>query len=127
MLLFTYNPHDTFKRDGVNIYFEHNINFSQAALGDDIEIETVDGKKHLKVQPGTQTGTVLSIKGVGVPFINNPSKRGDQFVKLNIVTPVNLSDEEKKIFYRLAEIQKEKQNKESFIDKVKDVFTGSGK
>lgn len=118
-------PHKFFKRDGVNIYLEQPISFSQAALGDSIEVETVDRKKPLKVQSGTQTGTIVSIKGAGVPFLNMPSKRGDQFIKLDVQTPTHLNDEEKKIFARLAEIEKQKSKKEPFIDKIKGAFTGS--
>ncbi len=118
-------PHKIFKRDGVNIYLEKEITFSQAALGDEIEAETVDGDKSLKIQAGTQTGTVLSIKGAGVPYLNAPSRRGDQFIKLNVRTPTHLSDEEKKIFEQLAEIEKKKPKKEPIIDKIKGAFTGS--
>ena len=60
-------PHKVFKRDGVNIYLEKEISFSQAALGDTIEVETVDGTKELKIHAGIQSGTVLTLKGVGVP------------------------------------------------------------
>jgi molecular chaperone DnaJ len=118
-------PHEIFKRNGVNIYFEKQISFAQAALGDEIEVETVDGKTKLKIAAGMQSGTVVTIKGAGVPYINHPSHRGDQFVKIDVVTPKNLNDEEKKIFQRLLEIQNEKTGKESLFDKVKDVFTGS--
>lgn len=118
-------PHKFFKRDNVNIYVEKQITFSQAALGDTIEIETVDGKKPLKIQPGTQTGTVLSIKGAGVPYLNMPSRRGDQFIRLDVLTPTHLTEEEKTLFSRLAEIEKEKSKKEPFIDKIKGAFTGS--
>ncbi len=118
-------PHKLFKRDGVNIYLEKSITFSQAALGDTIEVETVDGNKPLKIQPGTQTGTVLSIKATGIPYLNAPSRRGDQFIKLNVQTPINLTEEERKIFERLTDIEKEKSKKEPFIDKIKGVFTKS--
>lgn len=115
-------PHEKFKREGVNIYVEQPISFSQAALGDEIEIDTVDGKKPLKISAGTQSGTVVSIKGVGVPHINNPSRRGDQFIKLQVVTPTQLSEEEKTLLKKLAEIQKEKLNKEGLFDKIKGAF-----
>ncbi|HSA06995.1 MAG TPA: molecular chaperone DnaJ [Candidatus Gastranaerophilales bacterium] len=117
-------PHKIFKRDGVNIYLEQQITFSQAALGDNIEVETVDGKKPLKIHAGTQSGTVVSIKGVGVPYLNAPSRRGDQFIKLNVITPAHLNDEEKKIFKRLFEIEKEKSKHEPLIDKIKGAFGG---
>jgi len=118
--------HKLFKRDGVNIYLEQPVTFAQAALGDEIEVDTVDGKKSLKIHPGLQSGTILTIKNSGVPFLNNPSKRGDQFVKINLVTPTNLSDEEKKLFQKLFEIQNGKVRKDSFVNKVKASFTGSG-
>ena len=121
-------PHKVFKRDGVNIYIKQEISFAQAALGDEIEVETVDGPKPLKIGAGTQSGTVLSIRGVGVPYLNQPSRRGDQYISLDVVTPTHLGDEEKKLYKRLHEIEQTKKNKdESIIDKVKDVFTGSGK
>ncbi len=116
-------PHKLFKRDGVNIYMEKAITFSQAALGDTIEVETVDGKKELKVSPGTQTGTVLNIRGAGVPYLNMPSRRGDQYIKLNVKTPTHLNEEEKGIFKKLFQIEAEKSQKESIIDKVKGAFT----
>lgn len=118
-------PHKIFKRDGINIYIEQSINFSQAALGDEIEVDTVDGKKRLKINQGIQTGSVLNIRGIGVPYLNHPSKRGDQFVKINVLTPTNLNEEERKLFQRLAEIQSQKKGKESLLHKVKDVFTGA--
>jgi len=115
--------HKIFKRDSVNIYLEQNITFSQAALGDSIEIETVDGLKPLKIQPGTQSETVISIRGAGVPFLNMPSRRGDQFIKLNVVTPTHLSEEERKIFNRLNIIESEKADKEPLMDKIKSAFS----
>ncbi|MFH0702350.1 MAG: molecular chaperone DnaJ [bacterium] len=119
-------PHKIFKREGVNIYLELNISFSQAVLGDEIEIDTVDGKKPMRIYPGIQTNTVLTIKGAGVPYLNNPSRRGDQFVKINLVTPTNLTEEEKRLFQRLSEIQKERMQKntrDSILNKIKDVFS----
>lgn len=120
-------PHKIFKREGFNIYSEASISFSQAALGDEFEIDTVDGKKMFKVQQGIQSGTVLTLKNAGVPFLNMPSKRGDQFIKINVSTPTSLNEEEKKIFERLAQINEEKINnsKESIINKIKDAFSGS--
>ncbi|NLF84232.1 MAG: molecular chaperone DnaJ, partial [Candidatus Gastranaerophilales bacterium] len=115
-------PHKIFKRDGVNIYTEQQITFSQAALGDTIEVDTVDGKKPLRIAPGTQTGAFLSIREAGVPYLNTPSRRGDQFVKLNVITPTSLTDEEKRLFARLAEIEKNKAQKEPILNKIKNAF-----
>jgi molecular chaperone DnaJ len=114
-----------FERDGVNLYSYLDISFAQAALGDEIEVKTIDGSQKIKVHSGTQTGTVHKIKGLGVPHLNNPSRRGDHFIKIRAITPENLTDEEKKLYARLLEIERQKQNKETIFDKVKDVFSGT--
>jgi molecular chaperone DnaJ len=119
--------HKTFKREGTSIYSEVSISFSQAALGDEIEALTVDGEKTLKIHSGLQSGTILTIKGSGVPFLNTPSKRGDHYIKVNIMTPTSLNEEEKKLFERLSQIHNEKLHKDSIIDKIKDAFSGSAK
>ena len=118
-------PHKTFKRDEINIYSEHYISFSQAALGDELKVETVDGPKTIKISAGTQTGTVSTIKGAGVPMLNNPSRRGNHYVKFVVITPVGLNEEERKLFQRLEEIQEKKGSKDSFINKIKGAFSGS--
>lgn len=118
-------PHKKFVREGVNIHLDHIISFPQAALGDEIEVSTVDGTSKLKINSGIQTGSVLTLKGSGVPHISNPQKRGDQFVKIIVQTPTNLSEEEKKLFRRLSEIHKEKAGKDTIIEKIRGVFTGA--
>lgn len=120
-------PHKEFKREGINIYIDKHISFAQAAIGDTIEVNTLDGPKELKITPGIQTGKVLSIAGVGVPQLNNPTKRGDQFIKIEVVTPTNLTEEEKRLYQRLFELEKskEKAHKDSLLNRVKDVFTGA--
>ena len=95
-------------------------------MGDIIDIETLDGKEQLNISPGTQTDTIMKIKGKGVPYINS-SKRGDLFVKIVVNTPTGLSDEEKKLYRRLQEIEADKAGKESLIEKMKDVLTGHKK
>lgn len=120
-------PHEIFKREGVNIYIEQPITFSQAALGGIKDVPKVDGVEKIKITPGVQTGTVIVIKGCGVPHLNNPNRRGDQYVKLIVTTPQSLNDEQKKLFKRLEEIESEKAFKHNTIlDKFKDAFTGSG-
>lgn len=116
--------HQSFRREGVDIHLNYDISFAQAALGDDVEVNTVDGNVKLKINAGLQTGTVLNIRGAGVPYLNNPSRRGDQLVKINVVTPTHLTEEEKKLFKRLSEIHAEKVNKENLVDKIKGVFSG---
>ena len=115
-----------FTRDGYNLFKTEYIKFPQAALGDIIDVETLDGKEQLNISPGTQTDTIMKIKGKGVPHINS-TKRGDLFVKIVVNTPTGLSDEEKKLYRRLYEIEVSKENKENLIDKMRDVLTGHKK
>ncbi|MCQ2958197.1 MAG: molecular chaperone DnaJ [Candidatus Gastranaerophilales bacterium] len=116
-----------FKRDEFNLYTTENITFSQAVLGDSIEIETLDGKETLNISPYTQTDSIIKVKGKGVPYLNNSSKRGDLFVKVVVVTPTNISSEEKKLYQRLYEIENDKKSKESIFDKMKDAVSGHTK
>jgi molecular chaperone DnaJ len=117
--------HEIFKREGVDIYMDHYISISQAALGATKEVPKLDGVEKIKIQSGTQTGTVLTIKGVGVPHLNNPNRRGNQYIRLVVATPTHITEEQKKLLVRLEEIEMEKASKHgSIIDKLKDAFTG---
>ncbi len=120
-------PDKKFKRDEFNLFTTEYITFSQAVLGDIVEIETLDGKENINISPFTQTDTIIKIKGKGVPYLNNSSKRGDLFVKLIVTTPTSISDEEKKIYQKLYEIENNKKNKESIIDKMRDAISGHTK
>ncbi len=116
---------DDFKRDGINLFKEEKITFSQAVLGDTIQIETLDGEAELSIPAFTQTDTILKIKNKGVPYLNDNSKRGDLYIKLIVSTPTSISEEEKKIYSRLFEIENNKKSKENnLLDKVKDVIRG---
>jgi molecular chaperone DnaJ len=80
-------PDARFKRDGSTIYVTKNIGFTQAALGDTVDIETVDGKVEVKIPQGTQSGDELRLRGKGVPTSRG---RGDQIVVVNVITPTKL-------------------------------------
>ena len=82
------------KRDGSNLFYDSYVNFADAALGTSVEIPTVDGKVKIKIDPGTQSGKVLRLKGKGLPDINSYGN-GDLLVNVNVWTPQNLSNEEK--------------------------------
>ena len=88
--------HPVFARDGSDLFMEAPISFSQAALGDEIEVPTLDGKALVKIPPGTQTGTVFRLKGKGLPDVRGRGA-GDQFVKVTVVTPSKLSNEQKEL------------------------------
>ena len=102
--------HEVFKRAGSDLYVEVPITFSQAALGAELEVPTIDGdRERLRIPAGTQTGEVFRIKGRGMPVLNGYG-RGDLLVKVVVRTPTKLSREERELFERLAELEKEKKS-----------------
>ena len=114
--------HKEFKRDGVDIYSAVEITFPQAALGDIIEVNTLDGKQQLTIPAGVVQDKVLQIKGAGVPYLGNSSKRGNHNFVVKIKTPQNLSAEEKQLYKKLYEINCNKKTSSKFIDKMKNVL-----
>lgn len=120
-LYITFNvlPHKTFKRQGNDIYLEIPISFTQAALGDTIEVPTMWEAEKLRIPAGTQSETTFKIKGKGV---KNPKGmgRGDQYVIVHVKTPTNLSKDEIDLFNKLASV--EKIEKKSAWDNFKEGF-----
>lgn len=100
--------HPEFVRDGFTIHVKQVISFSMAALGAEILVPTVEGAKVLKVPAGTQSSSQLVMRDLGVPHLNNPSRRGDHVVHVVVETPTKLSGEERKLLEQLAEIRHEK-------------------
>ena len=95
-------PHEIFRRDGVDVFCEAPITFTQAALGAELEIPTIDGKVKYSIPEGTQTGTVFRLKGKGVPVLNGRG-RGDQYVTVVIETPRSLNKEQNEALRRFSE------------------------
>ena len=95
-------PHEIFRRDGVDVFCEAPITFTQAVLGAELEIPTIDGKVKYSIPEGTQTGTVFRLKGKGVPVLNGRG-RGDQSVTVVIETPRSLNKEQKEALRRFSE------------------------
>jgi DnaJ-class molecular chaperone len=87
-------PDKTFRREGLDVYVEKEISFSQAALGAVISVPTIEGQVNLRVRPGTQPGTLVRLKGKG---IRSPRSGGvgDQYVRLQVVVPTRLSRQQK--------------------------------
>ncbi|MBP7708790.1 molecular chaperone DnaJ [Candidatus Pacearchaeota archaeon] len=101
-------PSPIFRRDGFDIYIDLPITFSQAALGADISITTLSPEPvKIKIKKGTESGSVLRLKGKGIPYINHPHTRGDQFIKIIIKTPKKLSKAQAKLFEELAKLDEE--------------------
>ena len=95
-------PHEIFRRDGVDVFCEAPITFTQAVLGAELEIPTIDGKVKYSIPEGTQTGTVFRLKGKGVPVLNGRG-RVDQYVTVVIETPRSLNKEQKEALRRFSE------------------------
>ncbi len=114
-------PHNAFTRDGNNIYIDVPISFTEAALGAEIDVPMLGGKTEKYTIPeGTQSGASFTVKGKGIPDINNPKRRGDLIFTANIETPKNLSAEQKKLLRSFAETLGEtpRERKGGFFDKL---------
>jgi len=99
-------PSEAFVRQGEDLHGVLDVSITQATLGGDVEVETLDGPERLRIEPGTESGTVLRLKGKGVPHLGRRG-RGDLFVTLHIITPQDLSKEERSLLERLAELRGE--------------------
>jgi molecular chaperone DnaJ len=97
----TISDHRFFKRDGSNIIYDIYLSFVQATLGDKVEIPTMGGNTILEIPPGTQTGEIFYLKGKGVPHFRGQG-RGDQLVRVFVVTPTTLSESQKKLLRELS-------------------------
>ena len=117
-------PHKIFTRQDNNVYCEIPISFVQAALGAKIEAPTIDGKVELTIPEGTQSGAVMRIRGKGIPHLRG-TERGDEFVKIKVLTPKNLNARQKKLLREFEDGGSDSTNnpeKKSFFDKLKDLF-----
>lgn len=94
-------PHPKFERKGNNIVSEEHIKFTQAVLGDKIQVQTIDGYVKMKVPNGTQSGEIFRIKGEGIPELGRRGSRGDQLVKIIVDIPRKLSGAQKKLIDNL--------------------------
>jgi molecular chaperone DnaJ len=118
--------HDFFEREGDDIACEVPLTFAQAALGDELEVPTLTEKVKLKIPAGTQTGTYFRLKGKGVPKLRGYGQ-GDQHVKVTIVTPTTLTDQQKDLLREFAATSGEsthEQHQNSIFDRMKKAFLG---
>ena len=117
--------HPIFARDGQNVHCELPITFVQAALGATVEAPTIHGNVELKIPEGTQSGQILKIRGKGIPALRGESV-GDEFVKIKVLTPQNLSTRQKELLREFENGGSDSKNhpeKKTFFDKVKGLFT----
>ncbi len=117
--------HPILKRDGINLFLDHYISVTDAALGTHIEVPTIDAKAKIKIEPGTQPGKVLRLRGKGLPSVNSYEK-GDLLVNINVWIPQKLSKEETKILEKLNDSEnfkpKPSGKEKSFFDRMKEYF-----
>lgn len=124
-------PHRIFQRQHDDLLCDVNLSFAQAALGDEIEVPTLEGPTRLKIPEGTQSGTVFRLRGKGMPRLRGYG-RGDLHVKVAVVTPTRLNETQKELLLKFSESLGEKlgsssasrEKEKSFFDKVKDAITG---
>lgn len=118
--------HETLKREGSNIHYDLYVNFSEAVLGASKEVETVTGKVKIKIEPGTQSGKILRLKGKGLPSIERYGI-GDFLIHINVWTPQELNKEQKQFFEKMLVDDNfspnPQKNDKSFFEKVKDMFS----
>jgi len=120
----TVRPDPIFEREGYDIHTEIPITYTQSTLGDEIVVPTIDGKVKYAVPEGTQTGTIFRLRGKGVKKLNR-SDRGDQYVRVNVEVPSNLTKKQKDLLkeYEASLNEKNYQKRKSFFDKIKESFT----
>ncbi len=111
-------PHDFFKRRDTDIICEIPISFVQAALGDKIEVPTLNGDKTLKIPKGTQPGDIFYFHGEGIPSLRT-SQRGDQIIQVDIKTPTHLSKKQEALLKEFAKLESKK-----ISHKIKNILKG---
>ena len=125
IVLIEETEHPELKRDGDNLHYEAYVNFVDAVIGESIEIPTISGKAKIKVEPGTQSGKVLRLKGKGIPHLQRHGQ-GDLFVHINVWTPKKVSKEEREMLEKMKNSENFKpspdKSDKSFFSRMKDMF-----
>ncbi|MBQ7331338.1 MAG: molecular chaperone DnaJ [Oscillospiraceae bacterium] len=114
--------HRIFTRSDYTVLCEVPISFAQAALGAEIQVPTLDGKVPFDLPESTQTGTVFTLPGKGIPMVNNPRRRGDQRFTVVVETPTKLTKEQKELLRQLDGTLEETPKRKKFFDTIKDLF-----
>ncbi len=117
-------PHEYFERHGDDVYLEVPLNIAQAALGDEIEIPTLEGPERIRVPRGVQTGQTIRLRGRGIPHLRREG-RGDLIIRFYVVTPTNLTSEQERLLRELSKTLGREvipQRGKGFLDWLKDTF-----
>ncbi|MEQ8542191.1 MAG: molecular chaperone DnaJ [Coleofasciculus sp. D1-CHI-01] len=113
-----------FQRDGINVLSDLKISYLQAILGCRLQVNTVDGPVELKIPPGTQPNTVLTLENNGVPKLGNPVSRGDHLITIQIDIPSRITAEERELLEKLAKIKGDRTGKGGLEDFLGGLFRG---
>ena len=126
IVLIEEKPHDNFEREGNDIFYDLSLSIPDAILGTEVQVPTLKGKAKVKIEPGTQPGKLLRMKERGIKGLNN-SGTGDQYIRVNIYVPKDLTDEERAHVEALQgekhfDPSEAKERDKGFFSKIKDVF-----
>ena len=125
LILIEEKEDDLLKRDGNNVIYDLYVNFIDAALGTSLEVPTIDGRVKIKLEPGTQSGKILRLRGKGIKDLNGYGK-GDQLIHVNVWTPKKLTPDEKKLLEQLRDSSNFQPNPDksdkSFFERMKEFF-----
>jgi len=115
--------HPFFQRQGTDIYCIVPVSVTQAALGAEIQVPTLDGEHTLKIPEGTQSGTMLKLRNKGVPVLNGHGK-GDLFVEVRVQTPTKLTKRQRELLVELQGMTQveNKPQRHTLLGKMKDMF-----
>ena len=117
--------HEHFERHGNDILYELPISFSQAALGAEVTVPTLNSRAEMKIPSGTQSGQIFRLKGKGIPELNG-YRTGDQLVRVMVWTPARLNDEEQRLFRQLSELEniQPPEGGKGLFERMKGAFGG---
>ena len=114
--------HEFFERNGLDVYYELPIRFTQAVLGDNMEVPTLTGLEKFNLPPGTQSGEVFTLKGKGIPRPHS-SYVGDIHFMVKVVIPKKINDEQRNLLKEFDKIDGESSKEQKgFLDKIKEFF-----
>jgi len=115
--------HELFERQGNNLYVNVPVTFSQAALGAEIAVPTLDGDEVVSVPESTQTGSIFRVAGKGIVSLQGHG-RGDLYVVVTVMTPAKLTREQRKLLEQLSDLEEKQKEKAArkISSKVKDIF-----
>lgn len=105
-LVVTVQPHPRFTREGDNLTTEVGVPLTDAVLGGEVQVPTIDGRIALRIPELTQNGRLIRVAGKGMPLLSDPTKRGDLLVRVRVELPARLGEEERRLFEQLRELQK---------------------